>query len=116
MEEIVAHARELGRKIAAHPRCVEFMVAAKAVAEDKDAQAVYRAYHEQAQRIQSLQATGKPIEPNDKRKMADCEAQIAGNEKLRAMLKHQANYLEMMNRINRAIDEAVQDFGDGPKV
>lgn len=111
MDEIIAAARELGRKIAAHPRCAEFMAAARAVAEDKEAQAVLRSYQEQARRIQMLEAAGKPIEVADKHKLAECETNVAVNEKLKAMMKHQANYLEMMNRINGAIDEAAQDMG-----
>ena len=115
MEEIIAAARDLGRKIAAHPRCADFMAAARAVAEDREAQAVLRAYQEQARRVQGLEHAGKPIEVGDKHKLAECEASVASNEKLKAMMKHQANYLEMMNRINAAIDEAAQDLAGGPQ-
>ncbi|MBN2562985.1 MAG: YlbF family regulator [Phycisphaerae bacterium] len=109
MEDIIAHARELGKRIAAHPRCVDFMTAARAVAEDRDAQVILKAYQEHVRKVQELQASNKPIEVEDKHKLAECEAQVAGNEKLKAMMKHQANYVEMMNRINHAMDEAVQN-------
>jgi cell fate (sporulation/competence/biofilm development) regulator YlbF (YheA/YmcA/DUF963 family) len=109
MEDIIAHARELGKKIAAHPRCSEFMAAAKAVAEDLEAQKILKAYQEQARRVQELSTAGKPIEVDDKHKLAETEAQVAGNDKLKDMLKHQADYLEMMNRINQAIDQASED-------
>jgi cell fate (sporulation/competence/biofilm development) regulator YlbF (YheA/YmcA/DUF963 family) len=115
MDDIIAAARELGRKIAAHPRCVEFMTAAKAVAEDRQAQTVLREYQDQVRKIQGLERTGKPIEVTDKHKLAECEAKVASNEKLKAMMKHQANYVEMMNRINTAIDEASQDLAGGQK-
>jgi cell fate (sporulation/competence/biofilm development) regulator YlbF (YheA/YmcA/DUF963 family) len=106
MDDIIALARDLGKKIAAHPRCVDFMAAARAVAGDKAAQEVLRTYQDQVRRIQELEHGGKPIEPADKRKLADCEAAVAGNDLLKKMLKHQADYLEFMNRINSAIDEA----------
>lgn len=106
MEDIIAAAKDLGCKIAAHPRCVEFMTAARAVAEDNDAQNVLREYQDQAQRVQILEHSGRPVEVADKHKLAECEMKVAGNEKLKAMMKHQANYVEMMNRINAAIDEA----------
>lgn len=106
MEDIIAHARELGKKIAAHPRCADFMAAARAVAGDKQAQEILKAYQQQVRKIQELEATEKPIEPADKRKLADCEAAVAGNELLKKMIKHQADYVELMNRINGAIDEA----------
>lgn len=108
MDDIIAQARELGKKIATHPRTQEFFAAAKAVAEDRDAQAVLKSYQEQIARIRELEAGKRPIEPDDKRKLADAEARVAGNDKLKNMMKHQADYLEMMHRINSAIDEASQ--------
>lgn len=108
MDDIIAHARELGKKIAAHPRTTAFMKAARAVAADKQAQEVLRAYQNQMKAIHELESAGKPVEVADKRKMADCEAAVASNNLLKEMMKHQADYLEMMNRINNAIDEAAQ--------
>jgi cell fate (sporulation/competence/biofilm development) regulator YlbF (YheA/YmcA/DUF963 family) len=108
MEDLIAHARELGRMIAAHPRCRDFLTAARAVAEDRGAQGVLRSYQEQLRRIQELEAAGKPIEVDDKHKLMDLQGKVAANEKLKTMMKHQANYLEMMNRVNQAIDEAAQ--------
>lgn len=108
MEDIIADARALGKKIAANPRTVSFMNAARAVESDSEAQKVLRAYQEQAVKIQELQNSGKPIEPEDKRKLQDCEGAIAANEKIKEMMKAQADYLEMMHRINGAIDEAIQ--------
>ena len=108
MEDIIAQARELGKKIAGHERTKSFMTAAKAVAEDKDAQAVLKNYQENIEKIRSLEAAGKPIEVDDKKKMQQAETAVAGNDKLKQMMKHQADYLEMMHRINSAIDEAAQ--------
>jgi len=113
MEDIIAHARDLGKRIATHPRCAEFMAAARAVAEDKQAQEILKSYQEQTRKLQELSAAGKPIEVDDKHKLADCESQVAGNEKLKKMMKHQADYFEMMNRINQAIDEATQNSMSG---
>ncbi len=108
MEDIIADARALGKKIAANPRTVAFMSAARSVAQDEEAQKILQTYQEQAVKLQQLQAAGKPIEPDDKRKLQDCETAIAGNPKLKEMMKAQADYLELMHRINGAIDEASQ--------
>lgn len=109
MEDIIADARALGKKIAANERTRAFMTAARAVAEDRDAQGILKAYQDQVQVMQQAEASGKPIEPADKRKLADNEAAIAGNAKLKEMMKAQADYMEMMHRINNAIDEASHD-------
>ena len=108
MEDIIAQARELGKKIAAHARTKDFMAAAKAVAEDRDAQQILKTYQEQVERIRGLESSGKPVEVEDKRKLQQAEMGVAGNAKLKVMMKHQADYLEMMHRINSAIDEAAQ--------
>jgi cell fate (sporulation/competence/biofilm development) regulator YlbF (YheA/YmcA/DUF963 family) len=102
MEDIIADARSLGKK----------MAAARAVSEDKEAQETLKAYQTQMERIQELESTGKPIEVADKRKLADCEAAVAGNDKLKEMMKRQTDYMEMMHRINNAIDEASQAAGN----
>lgn len=108
LDEILAQARELGKKIAAHPRTKDFLAAARAVAEDRDAQNVLKSYQDAVTKIRRLEAQGKPIEPDDKRKAADAERQVAGNDKLKNMMKYQADYLELMHRINSAIEEASQ--------
>lgn len=109
MEDIIEHARQLGKKIASHPRTTAFMTAAKAVAGDPEAQAVLKAYQDQIEKLHGLEKAGKPIEPEDKHKLADCEGKVAGHDKLKQMMKHQADYLEMMNRVNHAIDETIQE-------
>jgi cell fate (sporulation/competence/biofilm development) regulator YlbF (YheA/YmcA/DUF963 family) len=107
-DDILADARALGKKIAAHPRTKDFLAAARAVAEDREAQNDLKAYQDAVTRIRTLEAQGKPIEPEDKRKAADAERQVAANEKLKAMMKFQADYLELMHRINTAIEESSQ--------
>ena len=106
MDDIIADARALGKKIAEHPRMKEFVTAARAVAQDTEAQETLKTYQRQAEKIHSLEASGKPIEVADKHALADCESKVAGNDLLKKMMKTQADYLEMMQRINGAIDEA----------
>src|SRR5262245_47261005 len=96
LDEIVSQARELGKKIAAHPRTKDFLAAARAVAEDRDAQNLLKAYQDAVTKIRTLEAQGKPIEPEDKRKAADAERKVAGNDRLKDMMKFQADYLELM--------------------
>ncbi len=111
MEDIIAEARALGKKIASHPRMKSFVAAARAVAEDKNAQDVLKRYQQQAQKLQMLEMEGKPIEPDDKRLLADLQGRMASNDLLKNMLRHQADYLEMMKRINDAIDTAADETG-----
>ena len=108
MQEIIADAAALGKKIAEHPRSKAFFDAARAVAADADAQKMLRSYQEAADRLQQLEASGKPIEADDKRKLATLQSDMIGNEKLKSMMKAQADYLELMTRVQQAIDAATQ--------
>ena len=113
MDHIIAAARDLGKLIAAHSRTQAFLTAAKAVNDDTTAQTAMRAYQEIAERVQRLEYEGKPIEPADKRKLADAQAAVAGHPKLKDLSRHQADYLELMNRVNDAIEEAVGSHSRG---
>jgi len=108
MDDIITDAKALGKKIAAHPYTVAFLESARAVSQDAEARQLLDEYQKQAQRVQELETAGKAIEPDDKRKLTDCESRIAANEKLKDMTRHQMNYLDLMHRINNAIDEASQ--------
>ena len=104
LDEILKAARELGKKIAAHPRTTDFLASARAVADDREAQNLLKAYQDSVNKIRAAESQGKPIEPEDKRRAADAERQVAGNENLKNMMRLQADYMEMMHRINGAID------------
>lgn len=112
MDDIIAEARALGKKIAGHPRMKNFVTAARAVAQNREAQDVLKRYQDQAQKVQMLEMNGKPIEPDDKRLLADLQGKVASNELLKNMLRYQADYLEMMKRINDAIDSAADEAED----
>lgn len=111
MEDIIADAVSLGKKIAAHPRMKAFMTAAQAVNGNSEAQTILQEYQSAVEKIQQSEAAGKPIEVADKRAIAECEAKVANNSLLKNMMSAQADYLEMMHRINAAID---QGAGAGP--
>ncbi|MFQ5411635.1 MAG: YlbF family regulator [Phycisphaerae bacterium] len=106
MEAIIADARRLGKKIAEHPRMTTFMSAAKAVAENEEAQGILRRYQDLTEKVQGLERNNQPIEPGDKRAMSESEAQVASNDLLKKMIQAQADYLEMMKRVNDAMEQA----------
>lgn len=108
MEDIVAAASDLGKRIAAHPRTKAFMTAAKAIEADSESLKLLQDYQRQLERVRERERSGAAIEPEDKRKLADLEQRSAGNEKLRALMRTQADYLDLMSRVNQAIDVGVQ--------
>lgn len=104
MEDLIALAKELGKKIAAHSRTAAFTAAAKEVAADREAQQILRDYQDHADKLGQLQESGKPIEPQDKHRMAELEGKIATHAKLKVLMRAQADYLELMQQVQMAID------------
>ncbi|MBX3395000.1 MAG: YlbF family regulator [Phycisphaerae bacterium] len=104
MDDIIADATALGKKMAAHPRMKAYMVAAQAVNGNQEAQDILMGYQKAIEKIQQLEAAGKPIEVADKRAISDWESKVANNDLLKRMMTAQADYLELMHRINAAID------------
>ena len=104
MDEILGLACQLGKRIAEHPRGKAFREAQRALAEDSEAQSLLKEFNDQAQHIQALEAQNRPIEPEDKRKLADTQQRVAGNPYLSSYAKAQADYLEMMQQVSSAIE------------
>ncbi len=53
MQDIIADAKALGNKIAAHPRTVNFTTAARAVSESDEAQGILKQYQQQVTKLQA---------------------------------------------------------------
>jgi len=81
--------------------------AQKKVHDDAAAQKILKDYQQQANLIRRRESEGKPIEPDDKRKLAELERGMAANDALKAMMRAQADYLDLMNQVHEAIDAAL---------
>ena len=111
MQEVIDKANTLGEAIARHERTKAFLAADEAVHKDDEAKAVMEAFHAQAAHIHQLETSQQPIEPADKQKLAAVQAQMAGNELIKNFVRCQADYAELMNNVNQAIDHAVGQAG-----
>ena len=99
-----AQARALGEAIAAHPRVRDYTAAQQALRQDPSAQSLLQAYGQQAERIRTLEQAQKPVEVADKQKLAEIEGQMATNEALKLLMRCQADYVELMNQVNQAME------------
>ena len=57
-------------------------------------------------KMHELEASGKPIEPEDKRRLADLHVKVIGSRIIKDLLKAQADYLELMTLVSQHIEEA----------
>jgi len=103
MDEILAGAAELGRRIAASEVFARLRRSESAVQSDKPTHKLLNDFEAQRRRVEELESSKKPVEVEDKHRMRDLADAVHANPKLQELLRAQADYLEMMNRINRTI-------------
>lgn len=103
MEQLIEKAEELGGALAEHPRFKALIAARDAVTADEASRKLMAEYETQIQKIQDLTLANKPIEVDDKRKLADLEKRVAADEEIKELTKAQMQFSELMNRMNRAI-------------
>src|SRR5580765_7732879 len=98
LQEILDKAAALGRAIGQHTRMLAFVAGRKGVEADAAAQALLQDYSVRAGAMQQAEQEGRPIEPDEKRAMADAQTKMAGNEAIRQFMRAQVDYIEMMER------------------
>lgn len=103
MNEIIAKAEELGKLIAESERLTALNAARNAADGDAELQADMKALDELGRRIAKSEKEVKPVEPEDKRQLRDLQARITGNPSLQNLARVEADFAELMNRVNRAI-------------
>ena len=112
MDEILELADRLGKRIGADSRG-KLMASARASLDTSLAdQQLLTDYENQQHKLHSLEAAGKPIEPDDKRRLADLHSKVIASPVIKNLLKAQADYLELMNLVSQRIEDAAMDTLD----
>lgn len=109
-QELLKQAHALGQAIASHETVKAFLAASDAVMKDTDAQRLLTDYQKQADHLSRLEMEQKPIGVDDKRKLRDAQAAMAGHPVLKSLMRTQADYSYLMTRIHQAMEEPL-----GPK-
>lgn len=104
MDEIIEMATGLGKRIAADPKATAYINALQAVRDDADASNIVRDFQMHAEKVGRLEADGKPIEPEDKRKLMDLQDRMISHDTLKSLQKAETDYALLMHRVNAAIE------------
>ncbi len=104
MEELISMAQQLGKKLAAHERTAKLKDAQKAINDDPQASQLVQEYQKQVEKIHKLEQEVKPIEPEDKQRLAELETQISTNALITELTRRQADFVEMMQKVKQTID------------
>lgn len=117
-DTIINHANQLGQLLSRHDRVKAFLSAQKALDGDASARELLSAYQRQVQEIQQLSDENKPIEVDEKRNLEQLQGQLVSNEVLKKLTAAQADYVQLMNQVNSAIEshlKGAQQEGEGGK-
>jgi cell fate (sporulation/competence/biofilm development) regulator YlbF (YheA/YmcA/DUF963 family) len=106
-DEVLSLARQLGEAISRHPRYVKLREADERVRGDKSATDALDAYNKAAEELSRKERSGRPIEVEDKRRLRSLQESVAANETVKAFMVSQADYAEMMRKMNDAIYQAI---------
>ena len=107
MDDILEQARRLGDLIRQHPRYQRLREADARVRDDAGATGALDGYNKAAVAIQQKEVRGRPVEVEEKRNLDRLRDAVASNETVKAFSTAQADYAEMMQRMNEAIFRAV---------
>ena len=116
MQEIIELASRLGALMAGHERYRRLRAAESAVQADAEARGLLARLESRRRKIADLEAQVKPVEPEDKRELQRLTDAVHSDVKLQNLARVQADYMEMMNKVNSAIRgklDTGQDAGSG---
>jgi len=108
--EILKAAQDLGKLVASHEAGRKYQQVLSGLLEDTDAQRLLNDYNRHLHTIGEKEATGKPIEVDDKRKLEDLQGRIIRHQLLRNLQIVQMDFADLMRKIDDAIAQS------GPKV
>jgi len=107
MDAVLEQARRLGQRIRQHPYYRRLREADARVREDKEAAKALEAYNQAATAIQTKEQKGDPIEVEEKRNLEALRDAVASNEAIKAFSQAQADYADLMRRMNETIFQTI---------
>jgi len=108
-DAVLEQARRLGELIRSHPRYVKLREADTKVRDDKAATDALEAYNRAATQIARKEQGGQPVEVDEKRDLERLHNTVAANEAIKAFALTQADYAELMRKMNDAIFGAITE-------
>ena len=103
MDAILELAERLGKQIREDRRGSRMLKARKAFEGSATDRQLLADYEGQQFKIHELEQTGRPVEPEDKRRLADLHGRVIGSEVIKELLTAQADFLELMAAVSQRV-------------
>ena len=107
MDAVLEQAGRLGQRIRQHPSYRRLREADALVRDDKEAAKALGAYNQAATAIQAKEQKGDPIDVEEKRNLDALRDAVVSSETIKAFSQAQADYADLMRRMNEAIFQAI---------
>ena len=107
MDEVLELATKLSNAIARSTRFTDLRAAEATVMADKEAVDKMSQRDTALSRLRLKEQKGEAIEPEEKRELAELDEFIRTNGPLAELFRAQADFQEMLNRVNRLITSAL---------
>lgn len=115
MNDILKKAQELGKTISASDRFKAVEKARNEVNADMQLQADVKALNDLSMKVAKLEKDTKPVEPDDKRRLRDLQAKVAGSANMQELMRVEADFTELMNRVQKAIHNQLSKMSSDPE-
>ena len=109
MEEILKKANELGLMIKGSEISVRFEEVSQKVENDQEAKDLLEEYVKAMQEFEQKEASGQPVEVEEKKKMQDMSEKISQNELIKEFIATQTYFYNLMVQIQNTISEPKGD-------
>lgn len=107
MEDILALAAQLAAKIVANERTDAFRQATIALEADTPARELQEEYTIAIEEIRGIEAAGKPVEPDAKRRIAGLADKIRKTPILQTFLRANVEFSQMMDAVQQTLGGAI---------
>jgi cell fate (sporulation/competence/biofilm development) regulator YlbF (YheA/YmcA/DUF963 family) len=105
MQDILDLAQRLGKAIAESPQARKLLEARRELDKHKDLLDLLKAHREQAARLARLEEEQKPIEVDDKHKLAEIETRLAAADPMKSLTAAQMEYVDLMRKVNQTLQQ-----------
>ena len=112
MEKILELARQLGEAMAEHPVGKKYLDVKSQLDADPAARQLIGDYEQAAMSIGQKEQQGRPIEPEDKRKLNEIQGKIAGNAAIKLWMQAQMEYLNLLRQVNQEFLKSSPSLGE----
>ena len=112
-QQLIADAEKLGAQVAQHPAVERYKQAQKAVSEDPDARNAMADFERMLESLARQEQSGMSITDAQRQSLESLQSRIVSNLKVKALNMAQVEFIDLLRKINQAIQSKVIDMPAG---